>query len=717
MNLAFQNPALAWGLLAAALPVLIHLFFRRRPKPVAFPAIDFVLQARRETRRRLRLRKVLLFLARTALLAAVALAILRPRVRGPEAVAAAVPVGPSALAIVLDASASMGYQLGGRALFERARADALEALDGLGNDEPATALVCGGPAAPAAPPPTFDKASLRRVLRAAELTHGHADLTDCVAAAARALSDSGAGLALGKRLLVLTDLTASAWRLDAPPPMVRTPAGPVRPEVTVLDAARGAALPNAAVNAVAAEPDPAVGPRGYRIVATLANHGKEPLRDVPLQLRVGTGSQAATALRAFADVPAGGTARKALSHSFLAGGPAALAVALPPDALAEDDAAWLTLEVPREVRALLVNGSPSPVKYRDEAFFAEAALASPSSPVRPTAVDAEALPRVRFADYDVVFLLNVRSLAGKAEELQAFVEKGGGLFLALGEEVDPDIANGELSRLLPAPLHVVKTAAERGAPGAAERAARFAEVVWDHPALSVFVGPAREGLEAVRTWKYMLLKPGESGRGGEAAARVLLRYDDGAPALVVARRGRGRVLLYTSTVDRAWTDWAIRTSFLPALQRFAAWLAGGLEERRAAPSVVLATRTVAAGEGQRLLALVGPDGRERPPPEPEKGRREVTFVPDRPGLWQVKVEEGGAPRLDPRLAFAVLFDPRESDTRRLEPMELTAWFGGAGHAQVAGERPAGSEGRSVPLWSALLALAVAAFLAEGLLVA
>ena len=38
MSLSFLNPLLLWGLLAAALPLVIHLFFRRRPRPTTFPA-------------------------------------------------------------------------------------------------------------------------------------------------------------------------------------------------------------------------------------------------------------------------------------------------------------------------------------------------------------------------------------------------------------------------------------------------------------------------------------------------------------------------------------------------------------------------------------------------------------------------------------------------------------------------------------------------------
>ncbi len=136
----------------------------------------------------------------------------------------------------------------------------------------------------------------------------------------------------------------------------------------------------------------------------------------------------------------------------------------------------------------------------------------------------------------------------------------------------------------------------------------------------------------MRTWRYMLLKPGAKDGG----ARVLARYDDGATALVEARRGRGRVMLYASTLDPEWSDWTIRTSFLPAMQRIAAWLAGSLDERRSAPGVVGAPRPVTLPAGLALAAVVGPDGRER---------REA----DGAGRGR----EGGRPGRDPRPARAL----------------------------------------------------------------
>ena len=721
MSLSFLHPALLWGLAAAALPLLVHLFFRRRPRPTPFPAIDFVLRARKETERRLRLRRILLFVARTALLAAAALAIARPRLGTPEARAAAGPAGPAATVLVLDTSASMAYRLGGRTLLERAREDLLEALAALAPDEPAAVLVCGSEAVGPPDPPGFDRVALRRQVTEAAQGFAHADLTRCVAAAAQALADPAAATVPRRRLVIATDLTASAWRLDAPAPVVQTPAGPVRPEVALLDAARGETLGNRWVSGLTAEADPAAGRHGYRVGVSVSGQGVEAARDVPLVLRTGAGGVGGserTALRALVDLPPSGAVRKTLSLDLAATGPVAVTATLPADALAEDDVLALLVDVPREVKVLVVNGAPSAARLRDAAFFLEAALSGPSSPVRPVVVDTEGFARARLADFDVVMLLDLRSPGPRAAELASFVEAGGGLFVAMGDDVDPDRWDAEAPGLLPAPLHVVKTAAERGGTG---KPARLAEIDWEHPALQVFTGPGREGLESVRTWRYMLLKPGARDGG----VRVLARYDDGAPALVEARRGRGRVMLHASTLDPEWSDWTIRTSFVPAMQRVAAFLAGSLDERRSVPVVVGAPHLVVLPPGATLAAVVGPDGRERrvagaggPGPGRPGPEAAPVVTPDRPGVWQVRVRDGatGGERMDPTLAFAVWPDPRESDTRRLEPAELTAWFGGEAVAKVATDgKPSGT--REMPLWSWLLLLAVAAFLLEGLLLA
>ncbi len=722
-RLVFAHPAYLWGLAALALPILVHLFNRRRPRPLAFGAIEFVLRSQQRRVRRLRLRQILLLALRCLLIAGVALALSRPSLE-PRGAQAAVSRGPQATALVIDASLSMRYRRGSQTLFARARSEALAALERLGPDEPATVGLCAGNPAPLAAP-SFDRVAVRRLLEDARPTHLGSDLTGCMAAAARALGESPVA---GKRIVAFTDLAAHSLRLDAPPPLVPPPPGsppgtqPVRPNVVLVDAAQGNELPNAAVVATAVQPAASIGARGYEVIATIANHSAAAVSGLPVALRIGQ----QTLAKGFVDVPAHGTAKKTLG-AVLPPGTVAGRVEIARaegEGLDEDDAQDFTVEVPRDLRVLVVDGAPSALSTRDEAFFVEAALAPARTGgrVAPTVLDAEAAQGASLDGYDVILMLDViappRSFSEKLRALVA--HRGVGLFISLGDHVDPDAYNDAFGDLLPRPLHLIKTAADpageqrKGDPRLTDQAARFGVVEWAHPLFHVFSAADREGLLGARTFKYALLRPDPSG-----GSRALLSYDDGAPALVEGQHGQGRVLLYTSTVSHAWTDWPVRVSFLPVLQQSVSWLAGSLEEKAPPPSQVGNDRTVIAPQGTRIAAVLGPGGsplplrREKASPQAQDS---VSVQALEPGLYRVQLQPaGGVGRVEPALGFVARLDPKESDLRRVDEAELKAQLGGAGSAQVASSAQAAEGARGTPLWGSLLLLGVLALLGEGAL--
>src|SRR5690606_10982171 len=150
----------------------------------------------------------------------------------------AAPAGPAATAIVLDASLSMQWKDGRRSNFEIGQEEARKALSDLLVEEPVTWVICDG-SAPVAPAPTFDRAAARRAIDEARASFRGVDLSACFGAAAQALGESPVP---GKRIVLITDLAASAWRLDAPLATVPTEQGEVQPELRIVDVASGKAL-------------------------------------------------------------------------------------------------------------------------------------------------------------------------------------------------------------------------------------------------------------------------------------------------------------------------------------------------------------------------------------------------------------------------------------------------------------------------------------------
>src|SRR5207302_1863543 len=87
-------------------------------------------------------------------------------------------------------------------------------------------------------------------------------------------------------------------------------------------------------------------------------------------------------------------------------------------------------------------------------------------------------------------------------------------------------------------------------------------------------GHAIESLMEARFGRYMLLRPTPRSSEGadKGGTQVILSYDTGAPALLDRALQGGRVLLFTSTIDRDWNDLPIQPAFLPLMQQAVRYL-------------------------------------------------------------------------------------------------------------------------------------------------
>ena len=122
--IGFLHPWALAGLVAAAIPILLHLLARREPPTVVFPAVRYLITTTREHQRRLKLQHLLLLLLRTLLIVALVLAAAGPTLprRGVTGHA------PSALVLVVDNSPSSGVVVAGTARLAQLQAAARAVL-------------------------------------------------------------------------------------------------------------------------------------------------------------------------------------------------------------------------------------------------------------------------------------------------------------------------------------------------------------------------------------------------------------------------------------------------------------------------------------------------------------------------------------------------------------------------------------------------------------
>ena len=134
--MTFTDPAVLWALPLGAVPLLLHLFSRRRARKVEFSDLTLLRRVQAQALPRARLRQWLLAAARSAvvllLIAAYAGPVLEPRAGGGPGPAAPEGQAPGRgdgvdLVLLLDRSYSMGAVSQGRTRWAAAR----EAADGL----------------------------------------------------------------------------------------------------------------------------------------------------------------------------------------------------------------------------------------------------------------------------------------------------------------------------------------------------------------------------------------------------------------------------------------------------------------------------------------------------------------------------------------------------------------------------------------------------------
>jgi hypothetical protein len=114
--MSFLAPLYLMLAAAVGVPLLLHLLRRNIATRVDFPSARYLLRAEAEHSRSLRIRNLLLMLLRVLLVLAIVLAAARPFLPG-----LGVGHGPTAVAVVLDNSASTTAVVGGSAVFERLR--------------------------------------------------------------------------------------------------------------------------------------------------------------------------------------------------------------------------------------------------------------------------------------------------------------------------------------------------------------------------------------------------------------------------------------------------------------------------------------------------------------------------------------------------------------------------------------------------------------------
>lgn len=204
----FANPALLAGASAGSIPIIIHLLNRQRFRRIWWGAMHWLWAAQKKASRRLRIEQLILLLIRVLILVLLAFALARPALHEGMGMLSGRP--HAYRVIVIDNSYSMGYSVGGKPLFDKAKEMAVKLVEQLQPGDEVDVLLANDRIEELTPTAALKHSDVIRDIQAARLSDGTTHLPRAIAGACRLIQDRKSKHPR-KEIVLITDRTRRSW--------------------------------------------------------------------------------------------------------------------------------------------------------------------------------------------------------------------------------------------------------------------------------------------------------------------------------------------------------------------------------------------------------------------------------------------------------------------------------------------------------------------------
>ncbi len=712
MSFELLNPWMLAGLAGVALPVIAHLLSKKKYDIVSWGAMQF-LKLGQETRRRVWLEDLWLLLLRMALIAWLAIALARPWVSAKWLG----DIGPQPnrdIVLILDGSYSMAWEATSVTPQEHAVRWIDKFLGQLRPGDTVTLLEAREQVRTLIDPPTRDVNRVRDVLKQLSPPTGTANFPEALSHAVKLLSRTNH---LRREVVLLTDGQSQGWFSDDSNLWLRLDdlkkQSSVTPHLWVVNVLNAAETDGQEL--------PAAGERLNFHVERLQPSRELSVPSFPIRfqtrVRFSGGSTSVTRQVHFevdgqrlaertqsVTLAPGGEANVEFEHRFEATGSHLVRVTLDPDDLPTDNISEAVIVVAEAVPVLLVDGDPRPEPVQSETFFIHAALAATGNetpwvkpttvkwaewnvghvfnvPVNPKPTEPKSVvpkPNVKqggqvenlphepndLDKYAAIVLANVPKLTdAQLAAVTDYVRRGGGVGLALGNQIDRDSYNHRLFADETGLLGVSLKDIESETPEQREQGVMISNATLESPWLQRFRAERGAAFTTARfsRWWSVEMKEGrrQKAEGSEdtddesekvaverPAAIALARLQTGAPYLVGGQFGRGNVLLLTSPLDADWNTLPARPDFVAFVHELLFQLASRRGERNVSVGQPLVSQMPSAAppaEAGPPVSFVfeGPDGEPHEAKFSGDGASELLVLDDTslPGVYALRRKE------------------------------------------------------------------------------
>jgi len=602
--LTFLNPFLLFGLAAAAIPIVLHIFNLRKLQKIEFSTLSFLKELQKTKIRRLKLRQLLLLLLRTLLIILVVLAFSRPTLKGSLPGGLAEQAKTTAV-IIFDDSQSMTASDDQGELLQQAKNSAASIVNLLKDgDEIFLVKLSGVPITGmgkiASPHRNFS--AVQKELKDIKPSFMHRTIEDALRFASKLLASSKN---FNKEVYVISDFQSGS--LESKLNVSKTAESLFEPTTRFFFTPLGKReLRNVSIESIEIPNAIFEVNRPFVVKAKLVNHSAFDIQNhvVSIYQDENRAAQKGVNIRAAQSVETDFTLIP--KHTgFLEG-----KIVLEDDELGFDNKRFFTIHIPEEIRVLLV-GNSSDNKYLRLALSTR--LSDTSFSMKMTESTFDRLFASLLNNIDAVVVNDPPELTpNQSSILKTYIQNGGGALIFPGTHSTANSFNMSISN----PLGISTIAAVDSIPEKLKTVnlpVEFEKVDLRHP---LFIGmfekdetiqPAaavhdQRILESPRVFTSLHFIP-------TPHSKTVIALSNRYPFLLEERTGKGRVLMMSVAANNEWSDFPVKGLFVPLIHRSIAYLT---QEQTADPSLLAGEeRTIRIrNSAASIFTVIKPGGTE-----------------------------------------------------------------------------------------------------------
>ncbi|MBP1683497.1 MAG: hypothetical protein H6Q27_1061, partial [Ignavibacteriaceae bacterium] len=549
--MTFLNPAVLFGLLAASIPIIIHLLNLRKLKKIDFSTLQFLKELQKNKIRKIKLKQWLLLALRVLIIFAIVTAFARPTLVG-VSIGGTTSAAKTTAVFILDDTFSMSVVDQDGSYFNQAKETLKDLLKQFEEgDEFALVLASHQPDEIEM---TSNRSKFEQTVDAVTISHSSGKLNSAIIKAAQLI---GNAKNFNKEIYLFTDFQKGRLALEN--------------EITDLKEQLGEqvrlysfnysgkevfnfGIDDLKINTQIFEKDKSV-----KFEATVKNYSERIKDNLVVSLFIDGERLAQQSI----NLNPGESKTANLEASAKKFGYSEALVEIEEDDILQDNNRYSSFFIPEKIPVLILADDLNDTKLIEAALKSVSESGYFDITIKKTEqilglqINTEQISGLQQNNFQVIVLIS-SNFGNASVKLNQFLSSGKGIIVFPSSELNTGFNNSLNSIGILSSGGLIKT--DKG------QAIRFSETDFNHPLFAnIFMEEKKKQIESPEIYSYFKVNPGGKGKS-------IIKLEDESSFLSEYTVSEGKILLFSASPVFSWSDFPIKGIFAPLITKSVMYL-------------------------------------------------------------------------------------------------------------------------------------------------